>query len=162
MTFIRRGGKPYFLSTSNIKVWLTVSNAFCRSTKVTHVSCPCSFRICNADFKLKTASVQPFRSRQPQASSKPSLRTMYLKGKGSLAFFIYLKKGQFLNTNICVTRNKYLLQRLCRVISEMHDEKTNICLGIHKYLYFDNHREHTTDIKHTRTGTRRLVRNPIF
>ena len=44
-----------------------------------------------------------------------------------------------MNTNICVTRNKYLLQRLCRVISEMHDEKTNICLGVHKYLFFNIH-----------------------
>ena len=56
----------------------------------------------------------------------------------SLEFFHYLEKHQFWNANICVTRDKYLLQRLCRVISEMHDKKTNICLGIHKYLYFNN------------------------
>ena len=43
-----------------------------------------------------------------------------------------------MNANICGTRDKYLLQRLSRVISETHDEKTNICLGIHKYLCFNN------------------------
>ena len=56
-----------------------------------------------------------------------------------LAFFHYLKKRQYMNANICGTRDKYLLQRLSRVISETHDEKTNICLGIHKYLCFNNH-----------------------
>ena len=56
-----------------------------------------------------------------------------------LAFFHYLEKCQYMNANICGTRDKYLLQRLSRVISETHDEKTNICLGIHKYLCFNNY-----------------------
>ena len=44
-----------------------------------------------------------------------------------------------MNANICGTRDKYLFQRLSQVISETHDKKNNICLGIHKYLCFNNH-----------------------
>ena len=59
-----------------------------------------------------------------------------------LAFFHYLKKCQYMNANICLKNTNFRFedyQRLFWVISEMHEEKTNICLEIHKYLYFNNH-----------------------